>query len=167
MDITEEDTLANGSVGVRNGMTESCYIDDLTISSFKRVVTKEVTVEAAADIKEADAIVKRLEGIDRTLYSPEDLAKTDTLKAELKALTEGNPGTSSQKAIDQKAQELKTLLDTLQELPADTGNLNIILSNVQKIEKGKYTDDSFSELEAAIKKDRGPFEGKPNHQQTG
>lgn len=152
VDITEEDTLANGSVGVRNGMTESCYIDDLTISSFKRVVTKEVTVEAAADIKEADAIVKRLEGIDRTLYSPEDLAKTDTLKAELKALTEGNPGTSSQKAIDQKAQELKTLLDTLQELPADTGNLNIILSNVQKIEKGKYTDDSFSELEAAIKK---------------
>ncbi len=81
MDITEEDTLANGSVGVRNGMTESCYIDDLTISSFKRVVTKEVTVEAAADIKEADAIVKRLEGIDRTLYSPEDLAKTDTLKS--------------------------------------------------------------------------------------
>lgn len=152
VDITEEDTLANGSIGVRNGRTESCYMDDLAISSFKRVVIKKVTVEAAANVKEADTIINRMEDIDRTLYSQEDLEKADALAADLKALIQENPGTSSQEAINQKATELKNLLDALQELPADTENLNTILSNVQKIEKGKYTDDSFGKLEAAIKK---------------
>lgn len=150
-DITVDDTLIKGSIGVRNGSSEASYLDDLVVSTQVKIASKQVKVEAAAKLDSAESLLDKAEQLDRTLYTEASLKAVDILAEELAELVEDSPESSKQAAIDAKVKELEQAIAGLIKLPADTSNLTEMVKNSEQIRKGNYTDDSYAALTTAIK----------------
>lgn len=161
VDITLDDTLTKGSVGVRNGSSEECYLDDLTVSRHRQVVTKTITVEKGADVVVANAALEKAETINRELYAEDSLKELDAKSEQLKQLIDGNPEVSRQEEVNTLTTQLNTALNALKERSADTANLSQIIADAQKIAKGDYTNASYKNLTAAIASGQAVLNSNP------
>ena len=117
------------------------------IEQLENSVNNLIKIADTIDLKQA--IDNANQYLNSTKYTPESLNKLKALMSQAEAiLIDKN---TSQETVDKMVNQLKTAIDNLVE-KADKTDLLSIYDQAVKLDKEKYTMDSFQNLESILKK---------------
>ncbi len=129
-----EDSLAKLEEAVENANAlnrqELTYEDQATIATLVTAVQAALDglklIPLPADFNNLDEILQEVEGVDRTLYTEDSLAKLDDAVTSANALDRDALTSEDQAAIDALVAEIRTAIDQLEEIPDDVllGDMN-------------------------------------------
>ena len=99
-----------------------------------------------ADYSSLENILKAADSVDRSLYTPESLAKLDeAVEAVDYELT-----IDRQEQVSEWASEIEAAIDNLEYLPADYSAVNAAVEKAEKLDRRYYSELSLIALDAAV-----------------